>query len=164
MSNTEHAAHHILPVRVYLTVGAALLFLTGLTVLVAQYNLGEFNLIVALLIACTKASLVVLFFMHLKYDSKLYATVFIGALVFVTLFIILTMIDTETRGEVNPIVKQPINSEAVIYQQPRKAGEGHGHEAASGEGTTGTADSTKADSVSADSTAPAASSATSGDH
>jgi cytochrome c oxidase subunit 4 len=62
---------HIVPPRIYIMVGSALLVLTGLTVFASYLEMGVFNPIVALLIAVIKATIVVLFFMHVKYSSKL---------------------------------------------------------------------------------------------
>jgi cytochrome c oxidase subunit 4 len=97
MSGKQH--HHILPLSTYLTVGAALLMLTIITVVVSQFQLGEWNLIVAMTVAAIKATLVLLFFMHLKYDNKLYAVAFLIAVTFLAVFIVLTMLDTMTRDE-----------------------------------------------------------------
>ncbi|MEW6051533.1 MAG: cytochrome C oxidase subunit IV family protein [Candidatus Zixiibacteriota bacterium] len=109
--------HHILPIRVYLAVGTALLVLTAVTVWVAGHDYGEYNLIVAMIIAAVKASLVAAYFMHLRYDNKVYLAVFVGALLFLAVFIILTMLDTLRRGDVNAIETGPIDQNAVIYQQ-----------------------------------------------
>jgi cytochrome c oxidase subunit IV len=73
---------------------AALLLMTLLTVAAARCDLGSWNLIIALGIATIKAALVVLFFMHLRYDNPFYAIVFITALLFVALFLGLTLLDT----------------------------------------------------------------------
>ena len=67
----EHQEAHIVGPPVYLTIFAILLVLTGVTTGVAFIDLGVFNPIIALAIACVKASLVVLFFMHIKYSSRL---------------------------------------------------------------------------------------------
>lgn len=96
----EHAAPqhetyvHAVPLPVLAAVFAALLLLTLLTVAVTWYDLGSWNLIIALGIATCKAALVVLFFMHLRYDNPFYAIVFITALLFVALFLGLTLLDT----------------------------------------------------------------------
>ena len=124
---------HILPLRLYFTVGGALLVLTAITVAVAHFDLGPLNLTVAMLIAAIKASLVALFFMHLKYDNKLYAIIFVTALLFMAIFIIFTLFDTMTRDEISPEESGPINPKAVIYDQqatrsakPGMTGEEHG--------------------------------------
>ncbi len=64
-------SQHIVPQKVYLLVFATLLCLTLITVDVAFYNLGILNLYVALAIAITKATIIVLYFMHVKYSPRL---------------------------------------------------------------------------------------------
>lgn len=116
MSSASHSHHHILPLRVYLTIGAILLVFTAITVWVAQHDYGPANLLVAMIIAATKAMLVALYFMHLKYDNRLYLAIFTFAILFLAVFIILTMFDTMRRAEINPVRDGQINSKAVIYQ------------------------------------------------
>ncbi len=112
----ETNSHHILPLRLYLGIGSTLLVLTGITVWVAQYALGGINLLVAMTIAATKGTLVAMFFMHLKYTSKLYATVFIGALAMLAVFITFTMFDTMTRDQIYDFRARPVEEKAIIYQ------------------------------------------------
>ena len=85
---------HIVPLPVLWAVFAALIVFTVLTVSASRYDLGSWNLIVAMAIATVKASLVVLFFMHLRYDNPFNALIFIAALVFMALFISLALLDT----------------------------------------------------------------------
>lgn len=108
---------HVLPLRIYLGIGMVLLILTGVTVAVAQVDLGPFNLVVAMTIAAIKASLVALYFMHLRYDSKVYAILFVVTLLLLASFIIFTMFDTLSRGEIYDIKAGPINDQAIIYRQ-----------------------------------------------
>ena len=123
--STEHP--HVLPLSLYLTIGSILLVLTIVTVWVAvNVNLGPFNLVVAMVIAGTKATLVALFFMHLKYDSKIYAAVFVGSLLFLVVFISFIMIDTMRRGEINPETQSPIR-DAIIYDNLKDSAAG-GHQ------------------------------------
>lgn len=94
-SHGSHTVGHIVPTRLLLTVGFALLLLTIFTVWTAKYvDLGEANIWLALAIALTKASLVVLYFMHLRWDSPFNAIVFICSVGFVLLFIGLAMADS----------------------------------------------------------------------
>jgi cytochrome c oxidase subunit 4 len=82
----EASQHHIVSPVIYIIIGASLLVLTGLTVAASFVEMGVFNPIVALLIACIKAVLVVLFFMHVKYSTKLTKlTVFCGLFTFMAL-------------------------------------------------------------------------------
>ena len=107
---------HILPLRIYLGVAGALLVLTAITVFAAQTDFGSWNLVVALLIAAAKAILVALFFMHLKYDNRIYSVIFVGAILFLGIFITFTMFDTLNRGGINPLTKMPIKQYAAIYE------------------------------------------------
>ena len=82
----EESQHHIVSPVIYIIIGGSLLVLTGVTVGASYLELGIFNPIVAIAIACIKAVLVVLFFMHVKYSSKLTKlTVFAGLFTFLTL-------------------------------------------------------------------------------
>ena len=115
-STQTQSHHHILPLSVYINVGLALLGLTVITVWISFYNFGSFNLVVAMGVAAVKASLVALYFMHLKYDNKLYLVIFLASLLFLATFIILTMFDTLRRGDLDEIKSAPINKDAVIYR------------------------------------------------
>jgi cytochrome c oxidase subunit 4 len=97
MSNhTEHATSSR---GFYIAIGAALLVLTITTAGVAFINLGPFNPVVALLIATIKASLVILFFMHVKGASeKLTATVVLSGFFFLLILIALSLADYLTRA------------------------------------------------------------------
>ncbi|MEZ5360724.1 MAG: cytochrome C oxidase subunit IV family protein [Candidatus Zixiibacteriota bacterium] len=117
MTAHEHK-HHIVPLSTYFSVATALFILTIVTVWVASVHLGSWNMVVALLVAATKGSLVALIFMHLRYEKKILAVVFVGALAFLAIFIIFTMFDTMTRGELGSEVRHPINPAARIYQMP----------------------------------------------
>ena len=92
-----------------------MIVLTALTVAISFVHFGPFNLVIAMLIAAGKATLVALFFMHLKYDNKLYMTIFVASVVFLAVFIILTMFDTLRRDDIDAIKSRPIQERAVIY-------------------------------------------------
>ena len=87
--NPEHAEHHIVSPMQYAMVFGALLVGTALTVIAAEIDLGALNPVIALAIASTKAVIVILFFMHVKYQSKLVKlTVASG---FFTFLVLITM-------------------------------------------------------------------------
>jgi len=109
-------AHKVLPLRVYLMVGAALLVLTAVTIWASLQDYGEWNIVVALTIASVKALLVAFFFMHLFYDNKFYFFVFILGVLFLVIFIGFTMIDTLRRGDLYREVASPIIEKAIIYR------------------------------------------------
>lgn len=99
----DGAVHaHISSTAFYVTIFMALIGLTVLTVGQSYVDLGKLNLIVVILIATTKASLVVSFFMHLRYDNKFNALIFVSCLFFIGVFFAYTMNDTERRGEFDP--------------------------------------------------------------
>ncbi len=84
-----------MPVSVLFTVFLVLMALTAATLAAAMWvHLGPWNLSIALGIATVKASLVALYFMHLRYDNPFYALIFVTALVFLGLFLVLTLMDT----------------------------------------------------------------------
>ncbi len=94
-----HSEFHVVPIKFLVATGTALLFLTVLTVWAAgvdfaKIDLPEMNIVVALAIATIKASLVGLFFMHLKWDRPFNAFVFVASIAFLGLFIGFALVDT----------------------------------------------------------------------
>ncbi len=88
---------HIVPVKIYLAIFAILIVLTGVTVGVAFADLGLMNIVVALTIAVFRATLVILYFMHVRYESRL-SWVFVGAGFFwLAILIVFTLSDVLTR-------------------------------------------------------------------
>jgi len=91
-------SEHIVSKKLYYTIFVALMVLTVITVLIATVDLGRLNAIVALTIAVIKAMLVVLYFMHVRYSSKL-TWAFVGAGFFwLAILIALTLSDYLSRG------------------------------------------------------------------
>jgi cytochrome c oxidase subunit IV len=90
--------------RTYGLVLVTLLSLTALTVAAAGVHFGNeiFNVVVAMGIATIKASLVALFFMHLRHDKPMNALIFFTGLVFLGVLLMLTLVDVETRLPVRP--------------------------------------------------------------
>jgi cytochrome c oxidase subunit 4 len=82
---------------IYIAVWVALLVLTGVTVAVSYVDLGIMNVVVALVIASVKASLVALFFMHLKYERKVFWGFALTPLFFLALIIGGTLSDNLFR-------------------------------------------------------------------
>jgi len=93
---TEHQ-HHVVPVKVYVGIFLALCALTGVTVVVTGYDFGPLNLVVALGVAITKASLVVLYFMHARYSPKLTGVVIASSIAFFVILVFLTLTDYVSR-------------------------------------------------------------------
>jgi cytochrome c oxidase subunit 4 len=105
-----HADHgdepHVLPLSIYFGVWSILVFLTVVTVVVSRFDFGSANTLVALFVATVKGSLVALYFMHLRYDNKLYLLVLLASLMFVAIFFTPTLIDLTTRDALDPIKGQ----------------------------------------------------------
>ena len=94
-SPSSHGVGHIVPIKTLVATGLALLVLTLITVGAAKIDLGDLNIWIALAIAVFKASLVVLFFMHLKYDRPFNGIVFMTSVAFVALFISFALTDSK---------------------------------------------------------------------
>jgi cytochrome c oxidase subunit 4 len=91
-------SEHVVSRKVYFVIFGALMVGTALTVWIANYDLGRWNAIVALSIAVFKATLVVLYFMHVRYSSKL-TWVFVGAgIIWLIILFAFTLSDYMTRG------------------------------------------------------------------
>jgi cytochrome c oxidase subunit 4 len=89
---------HVIAKKVYFLVLGALIALTALTTGVAYIDLGVWNTVVALTIGVSKATLVALFFMHLRWSSHLMRIVLLAALLWLAILIGLTTTDFFTRG------------------------------------------------------------------
>ncbi len=89
---------HVVSIKLYLAIFAALMVLTVITVAVAFVDLGPMNTFVALGVAVTKATLVILFFMHVKYSSKLTWLVVASGFFFLAIMLAFTMADVVSRG------------------------------------------------------------------
>lgn len=99
---TEEELSHVMPVRLLVGVWAVLMVLTVVTVAVTRVDLGAgANLMVAMAIATIKAGFVVTYFMHLRWDRPFHTLVFLGSLLFVALFVSLTLLDkSEYEGDI----------------------------------------------------------------
>jgi cytochrome c oxidase subunit 4 len=89
---------HVVPASLYVGIWAALMVLTLTTVLASFAELGPFNIVVALVIATIKGTLVVLFFMHLRYSPKLTIAAVIASIFFLFIMFSLTMTDYLSRA------------------------------------------------------------------
>jgi cytochrome c oxidase subunit 4 len=98
----EHGIAHVASPKVLAATGGTLLLLTILTVLATRIDFGaNINLAIAMVIAVTKATLVVLFFMHLRYDRLFHTVVFVSALCAASLFVGFTLMDTSQYQHTN---------------------------------------------------------------
>lgn len=93
----ENGNDHILSYKALMIVFVILLFLTVVTVGFSYVDLGKLNVYVALLIASCKASFVLLFFMHMKYESKVIKYSFLSTIIFLAIMISFTFWDVAYR-------------------------------------------------------------------
>ncbi len=89
----EQPRPHIVPARTFVIVWACLLALTALTITVAGLHLGNVSTLVAIAIATVKASLVLWFFMHLKYESRLFKILLLVPIITLAVTLGLTFVD-----------------------------------------------------------------------
>ena len=103
MSEHSHESHigHVLPLSLLVKVFGALVFLTIVTVITGQMELWGIDLALAMVIATTKASLVCLFFMHLKYDKPFHGLILLFSVLIVGIFLVFTALDlSEYQGDI----------------------------------------------------------------
>lgn len=96
-SGEDQQHHHIIPLSIYFKVIGTLMVLTVITVAAAQVDFGAMNTVIAMVIASVKAGLVLAFFMHLKYDDKLYIVTFGTGVFFLVVLYFFCWIDIYTR-------------------------------------------------------------------
>lgn len=99
---SEHiVSKHIVPIRLYVVIFCILMVLTALTVFAAYYDLahiwGPLNALVALSIAVLKATLVVLYFMHVRYSSRLTQVIVVAGIFWFVIMVAFMMTDYLTR-------------------------------------------------------------------
>lgn len=105
-----------MPVWQLLAVFFALIVLTFLTVYQATFDLGNLELGLSLFIATIKATLVILFFMHMIHDKPLNAIVFLSSFIFVALFLGFTLMDAHSyQDEVEP---KQVDSPRAVAPEP----------------------------------------------
>ena len=119
-----YGPHHVTSTKTFVNVLLALLFLTIITVAASRVDFGAANLLIAMLIASVKASLVIAIFMHVKWDTAINKVVFLGSFLFLSLLLIFTLTDQATRGDADPLrkIKMPVDNGFV---QPKPHAENH---------------------------------------
>lgn len=107
--------HHVAGSEVFARVLITLLVLTVITVAASRMDFGGANLLIAMAIAAIKASLVIAFFMHLKWDTPINKIAFLGSFLFLALLLLFTLADLSTRGRSNPVhrMKAPVDQQWV---------------------------------------------------
>ena len=93
--HNEHGpdGHHVMPLPLMFAIFGALIFFTALTVAIGQFSLGRWEILITMMIATTKATLVAVYFMHLRYDRPFNAMMFSFSLFFVALFLGIVLMD-----------------------------------------------------------------------
>ena len=89
--------HPIIPLSRYITVWLCLLMLTALTITVASLHLGGFSVMAAIVIATVKGTLVLLYFMNLKYEERLFRVMLLVAVFTLATILALTFLDVLLR-------------------------------------------------------------------
>lgn len=107
---------HVHSVWLYWVVFLALVLMTAVTVGLAQYDFGELNLVVTLLIASSKALLVMTIFMHLAFDNKFFAVIAGTSLVFLSLFILFPILDLTSRADLDPVQQNFLPRDQEVYR------------------------------------------------
>jgi len=99
MEQDEHPQqHHVVPVSVYITIFLSLMVLTALTVFASTKDFGPGNTIIAVSIAALKATLVILFFMHVRYNDNIVRIAVFTGFLWLGIMIVLTLSDYIARG------------------------------------------------------------------
>ena len=117
----EEAHEHFLDkyaAKIYIAVLMALLFLTVVTVGASYIDLGPANIVVALLIATTKASLVGLFFMHLLHDKPINGMVLVAGFMFLGLLLSFCLLDIDNRPRIAPTNKAVPKASGIMVPVP----------------------------------------------
>ena len=118
-SSEHHDVGHIVPIRTLAATALALLVFTVITVWVAGFDLGNLNIWAALAIAVMKGSLVVLIFMHLRYDRPFNGIVFVASIGFLALFISFALTDTKEYAPAVDTSNAPLVEQKLAEVEPQ---------------------------------------------
>ena len=120
---------HVIAPRVYVGIFLALMVLTALTTWVAFIDLGPLNVVIMLVIAFLKATLVVLFFMHARYESQLTRVTIVGAVFWLLVLIVISASDVFIRARPEVVAPLGISPGSAAVgapaEQPAAAAAGH---------------------------------------
>ena len=94
---TENENNHIIPYRTFLLILVALIALTLTSVTLTRISLGTFTVAIALIIAAIKSSFVLRFFMHLKFESRMFSLAVMGVISLFAAVLIVTLLDYLNR-------------------------------------------------------------------
>ena len=113
-----HASHEHGGPKTYTRNLIGLLILTVITVVVAGFDFGSANVVIALTIASLKASLVALFFMHLRWEKKINAIIAVAGFLFLGLFLLFSALDMKSRLDPQPTNLAPVAAPAPAPAAP----------------------------------------------
>ncbi|MFO1076561.1 MAG: cytochrome C oxidase subunit IV family protein [Planctomycetota bacterium] len=118
--------HHVSSAAMFRNVLIVLLILTVITVAASRVNFGPANMLIAMAISCIKASLVILFFMHVKWDTAVNRIMFLSSFLFLSLLFIFTLADQGTRrmDSQNHTIRTPVSYQWV-HPSHLPGGAGH---------------------------------------
>ncbi|MEZ5966564.1 MAG: cytochrome C oxidase subunit IV family protein [Planctomycetota bacterium] len=113
----EYGMHvaHVSSAGTLIRILVTLLILTIVTVAISRVDFGGANMLVAMVIALVKMSLVMTFFMHLKYDTAVNILFILGSFVFLSLLFLFTLADSTTRADTDPTLVQPAKVKPGVY-------------------------------------------------
>jgi cytochrome c oxidase subunit 4 len=109
---------HVVPPRVYVIIFLTLMALTALTTWVAYIDLGALNVVIMLAIAGIKASLVVLWFMHARYESQLTRVTILGAVFWLLVLIVISASDVFIRFRPAAVARLGLSPETAALVVP----------------------------------------------
>jgi cytochrome c oxidase subunit 4 len=125
-TSSQHGSEHAHGgAKLYTKTLIALLVLTVITVAAAGVDFGSGNVVIALTIATIKATLVALFFMHLKYDKPVNAVIATAGFLFLGLFLMFCLLDAGSREDLQPTNLKPTVVAPAPAAAPAPAGEHH---------------------------------------
>lgn len=110
----NHDDHFIIPLKYYVITLVALLFLTFITVFVAQFDFGALNIYVAMAVAIVKAGFVICFFMGVRWDEGFNKVILFSSFAFVALFMAIILFDVATRDGIYSNESQKINIKSPV--------------------------------------------------
>ncbi len=112
--------HFVVPAHYYVKTFVALLVLTVVTVLVAQFNFGKWNIVIAMAVALIKACLVGAIFMGLKWDKKINVAFFVMSFAFLAIFLTFSLLDVSSRAQADPLESGTFNLKSPVRHPQNK--------------------------------------------
>ena len=93
--------HHVVPIKIYIAIFLSLMILTALTVFASMQDFGKWNTIIAVSIAVLKGTLVVFYFMHVRYSDNVVRLCVVAGFFWLAILLTLTLTDYYSRSWIN---------------------------------------------------------------